>query len=1208
MPQIINTNIASLNAQRNLDKSQSSNQQALQRLSSGLRINSAKDDAAGLAISTRFTSQIKGMSVAIRNAGDGIALAQTAEGALGSMNDSLQRIRELAVQSSNATNSDVDRDALQSEVDQLVSEISRTADETDFNGRNLLDGSFSASFQVGANAGQTIDVSIGELTTDRLGSSSQSGLSAIGTDSGLENGDLVINGVPISASKAEDDTASTSGNSASAISKVEAINRVSSETGVTAQVNSNTASGSEISGDVASGSFSLNGVDIAFATTSDAAQTRASVTEAINAVANQTGITAVDSDSAAGGVDLVAADGRNIELTVDFTKITGATTTAGFAAATGLVQVGAGTETATTSDTFEGGYTLIADGDQKSIDISGGNGTGRGDLANAGLTEGSFDRAVAATVSEVKSDTTKATTNAGGTLNNTLARADVGGTFLSEKGGNNTSTIALSTAGPSIAASSVSFTIASGSTATTFSNVGSTGVAALAVGLENAGTAAGISVNVYEQADFTFDAATTADGETFTLGGKSFTITGGTSASLRAENLMNAINSATFTTGVVTNAGGATGFIRAELNATGGTVSVRIKNETSSSVIIQNTGTLGTIGIKFGTGGTLSLTTAGTTGPAFAISGELAFETSGSSPVSVVTTDASTSLLANVGSITNDTVSNTALSSSSEVDVSIAIGGVDKSPATPLAAGSTVAELANKVNTIEGVSAYEEIKLTITGSNLDSGELLRFSDGSNNVDISATPDSAGAFTLRSMVDDINGADFSAAGMDVSASINSAGTSIDLTVRNFSANTVTLESENADGGGITVTEGGGTFIGEQAQALSGELKFFADNGQDVSVTLSDPTTGGELFASTSSSANYTGVNGLQDGDILINNVTIGGAETDADTASATVSSDGAKILSSEKGLSAIAVAAAINKVADETGVTASVNETKVVGGNGTGQSPASFEQGDQAGLYINGVDIGTVTLQNEGSTTNVDTDRARADTMNLINQNAGKTGVTAEDNGVSLTLTAADGRNISIAIDDRAGQDDSIGALLGLDATQVEGIGESTFGKASVAGAATSSEASTYETTYGTVKLESAKEFKVEGGANGNDELDALGLAAGTYGGGEDGQFLNEIDITSIEGATAALTAIDNAISQVASQRADLGAVQNRLESTVSGLQVTSENLNAANSRIQDADFASETAELQRTNVLQQAGISILAQANASGQQVLSLLG
>ena len=225
MPQIINTNIASLNAQRNLNKSQSANQTALQRLSSGLRINSAKDDAAGLALSTRFNTQIRGLNVAVRNAGAGISLAQTAEGALGSMSDNLQRVRELAVQSANATNSDVDREALQAEVTQLLSEVSRTAEETDFNGRKLLDGSFSATFQIGANAGQTLDISIAELTAGKLGASKDSGISAQGNSNALGTGDLSINGVAIQASRAEDDPASTSNSAASAIAKVETITR-----------------------------------------------------------------------------------------------------------------------------------------------------------------------------------------------------------------------------------------------------------------------------------------------------------------------------------------------------------------------------------------------------------------------------------------------------------------------------------------------------------------------------------------------------------------------------------------------------------------------------------------------------------------------------------------------------------------------------------------------------------------------------------------------------------------------------------------------------------------------------------------------------------------------------------------------------------------------------------------------------------------------
>ena len=185
MAQVINTNIASLNAQRNLNSSQAGTNQALQRLSSGLRINSAKDDAAGLAISTRFESQIKGLNVAVRNAGDGVSLAQTAEGALGSMTDSLQRIRELALQAANGTNSLDDRQALNAEAQLLIEELGRVSQGANFNGVNLLDGSFSSSFQIGANAGETIDVAIGKLTSDTLGVSTMSGISSTSTQNQL---------------------------------------------------------------------------------------------------------------------------------------------------------------------------------------------------------------------------------------------------------------------------------------------------------------------------------------------------------------------------------------------------------------------------------------------------------------------------------------------------------------------------------------------------------------------------------------------------------------------------------------------------------------------------------------------------------------------------------------------------------------------------------------------------------------------------------------------------------------------------------------------------------------------------------------------------------------------------------------------------------------------------------------------------------------
>ena len=171
MAQVINTNIASLNAQRNLSKSQATLGTSLQRLSSGMRINSAKDDAAGLAISERFTAQIRGLNQAVRNSNDGISLAQTAEGALGEVTNNLQRVRELAVQSVNATNSASDRSAMQQEVSQLISEIDRVAGQTNFNGVNLLDGTFTnKDFQVGANVGETITVTaITDATATGLG-------------------------------------------------------------------------------------------------------------------------------------------------------------------------------------------------------------------------------------------------------------------------------------------------------------------------------------------------------------------------------------------------------------------------------------------------------------------------------------------------------------------------------------------------------------------------------------------------------------------------------------------------------------------------------------------------------------------------------------------------------------------------------------------------------------------------------------------------------------------------------------------------------------------------------------------------------------------------------------------------------------------------------------------------------------------------------
>ncbi len=237
MAQVINTNTMSLNAQRNLSTSGSSLATTIQRLSSGSRINSAKDDAAGLAISERFGTQIRGTDVAIRNANDGISLAQVAEGSLTEIGNNLQRVRELSVQASNATNSASDRKALQAEVTQLVSEIDRVAKQSDFNGTKLLDGSFSSQlFQVGANAGQaiaidkTIDAKAGSLGTSTFATGATAALTA-STDGARFSGTVM--GVDIGTVEVK--AGATTADASKAVAT--AINAKIGEAGIYAEAN-----------------------------------------------------------------------------------------------------------------------------------------------------------------------------------------------------------------------------------------------------------------------------------------------------------------------------------------------------------------------------------------------------------------------------------------------------------------------------------------------------------------------------------------------------------------------------------------------------------------------------------------------------------------------------------------------------------------------------------------------------------------------------------------------------------------------------------------------------------------------------------------------------------------------------------------------------------------------------------------------------------
>jgi flagellin len=369
MAQSINTNIASINAQRNLETNSSSLQTSLQRLSSGLRINSAKDDAAGLSISDRMSAQIRGLNQAARNANDAISLAQTAEGAISGMSDNLQRLRELSVQSANSTNSAADRASIQAEVSQLVAEIDRVANVTDFNGIKLLDGTFkNQSFQVGANSGQTIDITVANVRASSLGSDDSASLSASGNSTALSAGDLVLNGISVSGSLASSDNASVYNNSSSGIAKAAAVNLISAQTGISAKADATTAVTTTNMSDTASttGAVILNGVTIAVSTGATTTSSRAAIVDAINLKTAQTGVVAINSNSDAVGIKLSAADGRNISVTL--TTVT--------AAMTGL-----------TGGIYYAGVTLTS---SKDITV-----TSAGTLSNAGLISGVYKSQVA---------------------------------------------------------------------------------------------------------------------------------------------------------------------------------------------------------------------------------------------------------------------------------------------------------------------------------------------------------------------------------------------------------------------------------------------------------------------------------------------------------------------------------------------------------------------------------------------------------------------------------------------------------------------------------------------------------------------------------------------------------------------------------------------------------------------------------------------
>ncbi len=319
----INTNVMSLNAQRNLGKSQTALAKSMTRLSSGLRINSAKDDAAGLAISDRMTSQIRGLNQGVRNANDGISLSQTAEGAMQESTNILQRMRELSVQSANASNSGADRQALQAEVNQLQQEMNRIAGTTTFNGIKVLDGTFVAQdFQVGAKANETISVNISSMETTALGrnavdSSNQTANVGTGSASGAAatsmsaNNAIAVQTLTVSGFAGSKNVAVAVTDTAKEIAA--AVNDQSGLTGVEATATTK----AKITAFSEAGTVSFNiGTDSTNSTTITTAVTTTdmeALVTAINDASGKTGITA-SYDSSTDDIVLTQSEGKDIKI------------------------------------------------------------------------------------------------------------------------------------------------------------------------------------------------------------------------------------------------------------------------------------------------------------------------------------------------------------------------------------------------------------------------------------------------------------------------------------------------------------------------------------------------------------------------------------------------------------------------------------------------------------------------------------------------------------------------------------------------------------------------------------------------------------------------------------------------------------------------------------------------------------------------------
>ena len=1125
MALVINTNVMSLNAQRQLGKSQSSLNTSMERLSSGLRINSAKDDAAGLAISDRMTSQIRGLNQAARNANDGISLAQTAEGALQESTNILQRIRELAVQSANDTNTSSDRSSLNDEVSQLKAELDRIAETTEFNGKKVIDGTMNdATFQVGSNAGvsQTISFSIESALAEDLSRVGTTITATNGTPvstsdvagSALAAGDLIVNDTNVRA------------NDGSAIDLASAINEAAGSNIATAQ-NVQTfdfqdvslfpdPSGVGVTGSVVAGTNEVAATSevakITFAalesgqslTINDGVSTRTVTAKDDALTANEVAAAFGDAQDASSGLTLgtgAYVDGNFDAATWDATVATNVLTlTADVAGVTTDVTVAATTPIAAPGDitpaqTVPG--QAFVEGDHASVDytfsaLAVGESTTitDGTTGNARTVTAYGGALTAAEVAQAFADS--ATYDATGAVSGSVANA-----FIQGAAGDNDLTDADGASFAFTAYSGGSATLTATSSGAAFDaqltgNISTTSTEVAQLETTHAGNEAALEAGVTwsagsgtTQASMTIDFSDGQDlalGESLTYRGRTVTALNG---GLTAAEIATAFASNTDTSGGVTEGdalitGNLTGFDNATSVAVGTTV---------------------------------------------------VFKTAGADA-----TDYSASLAA-------DLTSNAA-------------SGVPANPTTGV----------HSAGTDDTVAATEEYEVAFTALNAGQsftfqGRTVSATDGdmtANDVAsafLDATDASGGAVAVAG--GGVDGGSYTLDGnLEEWSATGQAGNI--LTIQSTTANTNVDAPDDAVGGGTVAPTGPTPSITQGANLIA------ADSSELVISGITDAAAG-----------TVNAINLQLDGVDLAVDWTLAGGLNSWDDVS--TGDNLATALSTMTGVTASYDGGAdtITITADQDGAPGSAAGTTL-----SLSAPDALQVlpgTPEYSLSLDGTDIGVTATNN--------TVDAQA-IVNAIGADdaTGVSGFSAQinsDGQVEITKTDASSFTINEVVDPYGFGETNAGGLTGIDSTP--------------------------STLRGSIALDSSGEMTFAGNlaaaglqsTDGDGNVTTVGNATTT---------IDQVDILSRESAAVAIASVDAALMDIDEIRGGLGAVQNRFTSTINNLNNVAENLSAARSRILDADIAMESSNMTKQNILQQAGVSILAQANQAPQLALSLIG